>query len=111
MNQRDPSRTVRLQGAEIQNVEDFKYLESIVQSNGESGREVRWFGHVQRRDSDYIGRRMMRLELPGRKPRRRPKRRFMDAVKEDMQSVGVREEDAEEEDGIRFRRMICSGDP
>ena len=39
---------------------------------------------------------MMRLELPDRRPRGRPKRRFMDAVKEDMQLVGVREEDAED---------------
>ena len=32
---------------------------------GEKVREarMRWFGHAQRRDSQYIGRRMMRLEL------------------------------------------------
>ena len=29
------------------------------------------------------------MELPGRRPRGRPKRRFMDAVKEDVQVVGV----------------------
>ncbi len=31
--------------------------------------------------------------------RGRPVRRFMDAVKEDMQAVGVTEEDAEDKDG------------
>ena len=46
---------------------------------------LRWFGHVQRRDSEYICGRMMRLELPGRRPRGRPERRLMAAVKEDMQ--------------------------
>ena len=48
-----------------------------------SGRQ-RWFGHGQR-DSEYIGR-MMRLELPGRKLRGKPKRRmwWLDVVKEDM---------------------------
>ena len=50
---------------------------------------LRWFGHVQRRDSEYIGRRMLRLELPGRRPKGRLKRRFMDVVKEDMKLVGV----------------------
>ena len=57
---------------------------------------MRWFGHVQRRNSEYIDRRMMKLEAPGRRSRGRPKRRFMDAVKEDMSLVGVREEDAED---------------
>ena len=55
---------------------------------------LRWFGHLQRRDGEYISGRMMRLELPGRRTRRRPKRRCMDAVKEDMRVVGVKEEDA-----------------
>ena len=64
---------------------------------GEKVRETRliWFGHVQRRNGEYICRRMMRMELPGMRNRRRPKRRFMDAVKEDMKFIGVREEDAE----------------
>ena len=44
---------------------------------------MRWFGHVQRRDRGHIGRRMLEMELPGR----RPERRFMNALKEDMQVV------------------------
>ncbi|KAF7646842.1 hypothetical protein LDENG_00181660 [Lucifuga dentata] len=52
---------------------------------------------------------MLRLELPGRKRRGRPKRRFMDVVKEDMKLVGVREEEAE--DRVRWRQMIRCGDP
>ena len=59
-----------------------------------SDTRLRWFRHVHRRDSKYIGRRMMKLELPGRRPRGRPKR-FMDVVKEDMKLVGVREENSE----------------
>lgn len=34
-------------------------------------------------------RRMMKTELPGRKKRRSPQRRFVDVVKEDVQGVGV----------------------
>ncbi|KAK2913101.1 hypothetical protein Q8A73_007214 [Channa argus] len=209
VNERDPGGTVRLQGTEVKKVQDFKYLGSTVQSNGECGKEVkrrvqagwngwrkvsgvlcdkrvsarmkgkvfktvvrpamlfgletvalkkrqeaelevaelkmlrfslgvtrmdrirnedirgtahvrcfgdkvrearlRWFGHVQRRNCEYIGRRMLRLELPGRRSRGRPKRRFMDVVREDMKLVGVSEEDAE--DRVRWRHMIRCGDP
>ena len=53
---------------------------------------LRWHGHVRRKDDGYIGRRMLRVELPGRRKRGRPKRRFMDVVKEDMAEVDVTED-------------------
>lgn len=37
---------------------------------------------------------MLNVELSGRKKRGRPQGRFMHAVREDMQSVGVTQEDA-----------------
>ena len=45
VNERNLSRTVRLQGAEIKKMEDFKNLGSTVQSNRECGKEVK--KHVQ----------------------------------------------------------------
>ncbi|KAK3539065.1 hypothetical protein QTP86_023506 [Hemibagrus guttatus] len=196
VNEREGSGTVRLQGEEVKKVQEFKYLGSTVQSNGECGKEVkkrvqagwngwrkvsgvlcdrkisarikgkvyrtvvrpamlygleivslrkrqeselevaelkmlrfslgvtrldrirneyirgtahvgrlgdkvrearlRWFGHVQRRESEYIGRRMLDMELPGRRQRGRPKRRYMDGINEDMKLVGASVEDAED---------------
>ncbi|KAK3527442.1 hypothetical protein QTP86_022668, partial [Hemibagrus guttatus] len=198
VNEREGSGTVRLQGEEVKKVQEFKYLGSTVQSNGECGKEVkkrvqagwngwrkvwgvlcdrkisarikgkvyrtvvraamlygletvslrkrqeselevaelkmlrfslgvtrldrirneyirgtahvgrlgdkvrearlRWFGHVQRRESEYIGRRMLDMELPGRRQRGRPKRRYMDGINEDMKLVGASVEDAEDRD-------------
>ena len=43
---------------------------------------LRWNGHIIRREEDYIGNRVLRMELPGRRKRGRPKRRYMDFVKE-----------------------------
>lgn len=54
---------------------------------------LRWFGYVQRRDSEYISRGIPILQLPGRRSVGRSKRRFMDGVKEDEKLVGVREDD------------------
>ncbi|KAK3540327.1 hypothetical protein QTP70_029586 [Hemibagrus guttatus] len=209
VNEREGSGTVRLQGEEVKKVQEFKYLGSTVQSNGECGKEVkkrvqagwngwrkvsgvlcdqkisarikgkvyrtvvrpamlygletvslrkrqeselevaelkmlrfslgvtrldrirneyirgtahvgrlgdkvrearlRWFGHVQRRESEYIGRRMLDMGLPGRRQRGRPKRRYMDGINEDIKLVGARVEDAEDRD--MWREMIRCGDP
>ena len=56
-----------------------------------------------------IGRRMRRMELPGKRQRGRPKRRFMDVLKEDKAEVEVTEEDTE--DRNNWRSILCCGDP
>lgn len=52
---------------------------------GDEAREarLRWFGLVQRRDSDHISARMMLLQPGDRRFGRRAKRRLMDVVNED----------------------------
>ena len=66
-------------------------------------------GHLRRKDDGYIGRRMLRMELPGKRKRGRPKRRFMDVVKQDMAEVEVTEEDTV--DRRNWRKKIRCGDP
>ena len=70
---------------------------------------LRWYGHVMRRDQEYVGRKIMEMELPGKRRRGRPKRRFLDVVKEDMKEVGVKEMDIE--DRKMWRMMIRCGHP
>ena len=70
---------------------------------------LRWYGHVMRRDQEYVGRKMMEMELPGKRRRGRPKRRFLDVVKEDMKEVGVKEMDIK--DRKMWRMMIRCGHP
>ena len=62
---------------------------------------------MQRRDRGYFDRRMLEMELPGRRRRGWTKRRYMNAVKEDMQVVGVRIEDTE--NMVKWKSVICCG--
>ena len=60
-----------------------------------------------RRDQDYVGRKMIEMELPGKRKRGRPKRRFLNLMKEDMREVDAKETDVE--DRTVWRKMICCG--
>ena len=58
---------------------------------------LRCYGHVMRRDQKYVEKRVMEMELPGKRKRGRPKRRFLDVVKEDMGKL------------VRGRRTLKTG--
>ena len=77
-----------------------------VRQIGEKVREarLRWYGYVQRQNAEYIVKRMLCLELPGKRRRGRPKTRFMD-----MRVVGVSDRDTESM--INWRLRIRCGDP
>ena len=61
-------------------------------------RRLRWFGigHVRRKDDGYIGRRVLRMELPGKRKRGRPRMRLMNVAREDMEVVEMTEEDVDD---------------
>ena len=39
---------------------------------------LRWYGHVKKREENYLGKRMMKMAVPGRRKRGRPRRKWMD---------------------------------
>ena len=89
-----------------------KYIRGTVKVEqlGMKMREGRlsWYENVMRRDQEYVGRKMMEMELPGKRRRGRPKRRFLD-VAEDMEEVGAKETDFE--DRKVWKMMIRCGHP
>ena len=69
---------------------------------------LRWYGHVHRREEDYVGQRTSKMVI-GKRGRGRPRRRWKDYIKEDMAAVNVVEGDAL--DRREWRRKIHAGDP
>ena len=56
-----------------------------------------------------MGRKMLEMAVPGRRRRGRPKRRWMDVMREDMEKAGAVEGDAV--DRVKWRRLARCGDP
>ena len=68
-------------------------------------RRFKWNGHVMRREEHYVGRRamVMKVGLQGRRKRGRPKRRWLDKVKDDIIENGLSADDVY--DRATWRRM------
>lgn len=50
---------------------------------------LRWCAHVRRKKENSLVRSTMMRELPGRKRRGRPRKRWLDGVKEMMEESGL----------------------
>lgn len=61
---------------------------------------------MQRRDSRYVGERMLKMELLSRRKRGKRQTTFMDIV--EIKGVGVTEEDVR--DRVRWRQLINCGE-
>ena len=70
---------------------------------------LRWYGHLKRKKEGYVGKMMMEMAVPGRRKRERPRRRWMDLAREDMERVGAKEGD--EVDWEKWKILLCCGDP
>ena len=65
---------------------------------------LKWYGHVSRREDEYVGKRVMGMEVPRKIRRGRPKRRWSDSIRIDLSE---RELSGEElEDRAKWRRLI-----
>ena len=72
-------------------------------------RRLKWYGHVMRREEHYVGRRAMEMKVQGRRKRGRPKRRWLDKVKDDIKEKGLSADDVY--DRATWRRMSSYIDP
>ena len=65
---------------------------------------LRWCRRMKRREG-YVGKRMMEMAVLVRKKRGRPRRRWMDLAREDMDRVGAKEGDKVDQD--QWILLLC----
>ena len=72
-------------------------------------RRSKWYGHVRRTEEHYVGRRAMVMKVQGRRKRARPKKIWLDKVKDDIKEKGLSADDVY--DHATCRRMSSYIDP
>ena len=72
-------------------------------------KRLRWYGHLRRMEPDGVARRAMDMEVKGKRPKGRPKLRWMDAINKDLTARGLQPKDAS--DRLRWRKMTRHADP
>ncbi|XP_068240226.1 uncharacterized protein [Palaemon carinicauda] len=70
---------------------------------------LRCYGHLMMRDEDHVGRHNMEIEVQERRRRGRPRKRWRDCVRGDLQEKW--NDEAEAQNRKRWKRLISNGDP
>ena len=70
---------------------------------------LKWYGHVLRREDENVGKRVMAMEVPGKRRRGRPKRRWLESIRNDLSKRELSGEDAQ--DRAKWRRLIRNINP
>jgi hypothetical protein len=75
---------------------------------------LKWYGHVMRMADERMPKKMLEMKLRGRRQRGRPRTRWMDQVKREMDKRGKKwtqvQQDREWEDRDRWR-FVCNSQP
>ena len=88
--------------------DDIEAMDTITAKKVQE-RRLKWYGHVMRREEHYVGRRAMVMKVQGRRKIGRPKRRWLDKVKDDIKEKGLSADDVY--DRATWRRMSSYIDP
>ena len=71
-------------------------------------RRLSWYGHIKRRKPEYMTRTVLDMEIPGKRPRGRPRIRWMDNIRRDMRLHGL--DESMTEDSKVWSTMVAKVD-
>uniref|UniRef100_A0A6P7F738 Uncharacterized protein LOC114325621 n=1 Tax=Diabrotica virgifera virgifera TaxID=50390 RepID=A0A6P7F738_DIAVI len=54
-------------------------------------KRLSWLGHVERVDDKRNTKKVLRKELNGKRPKGRPRKRWIDGINQDLKDLGIRE--------------------
>ena len=93
----------------VKNEEIFKRMK--VRNIGDKLVEnrLRWYGHVQRRPDEYVGKVAQRVNPGSKKAVGNPGKRWQTNVKNDLQRLRIDGQDAL--DRLKWKKLICMADP
>ena len=74
-------------------------------------KRLKWYGHVRRMKEEHIVRRMLDVNIPGKRRRGRPNLRWKDACKRDMTEVGLKEDNTTNRAAWSNKIISYTGDP
>ncbi|VDO27187.1 unnamed protein product [Heligmosomoides polygyrus] len=70
---------------------------------------LRWYGHFLRAKGDTVRKTGLNLDVPGRRPRRRPKQRWLDTLHQDLKMAGLHPDQAFDRE--KWRQHSRKADP
>ena len=65
---------------------------------------LKWYGHILRREDEHVGKRVMVMEVLGKRRRGRPKRMWLDNIRNDLSESELSGKEAQ--DQVKWRRLI-----
>ncbi|PIO64310.1 hypothetical protein TELCIR_14067 [Teladorsagia circumcincta] len=70
---------------------------------------LRWYGHVLRRSDESVRKIGLKIDVPGKRPKGRPKQRWLDTLHADLKSVNIHPDQAFNRK--KWRQHIRRADP
>jgi hypothetical protein len=98
------TRMVKIKNNDIRNKMKVLEMHRKIQK-----KRLRWYGHIQRREEEFVTMRVLKMEVEGKRAGERPRRRWMECVKEDMAEKKLKTHDAA--DRPRWRTLTKNGNP